>query len=77
VFREGVPDRPFERICRLDVHLEKTHFVGSDLDDALPKLMTEARLCGADAIIEIEERRSRIAETRVYHVNAIGIRFSD
>lgn len=31
IFHESVPERPFERITRIDVHLEKTHFISSDL----------------------------------------------
>jgi hypothetical protein len=49
VFREGHPGRPFVRVSRLDVHLEKTHFIGSDLEDALPELKTQARFSGAEA----------------------------
>jgi len=30
---------------------------------------------GADAVIEIEERRSQILETMVYHVTATGVRY--
>jgi hypothetical protein len=77
VYREGVPDRPFERISRLDVHLEKTHFIGSSLEDAMPQLKQQARLSGADAIVEIRESTSMVGETRIYHVTATGIRFTE
>lgn len=78
VFDTGLPTRPFERIARLDVHLEKTHFIDSGLKDALPRLTEQARLAGADAIIEIKERSSTISlETKVYHVTATGIRYTD
>lgn len=77
IFRDGVPQRPFVRISRLDVHLEKTHFIGSSLDDALPELRKQARLSGGDAIIEIRESRSMVRETRIYHVTATGIRYID
>jgi hypothetical protein len=77
VFETGEPPRPFTRVARLDVHLEKTHWIGSNLADALPELKRQARLAGADAIIEIKERNSRVAETRIYHVTATGIRFVD
>jgi hypothetical protein len=77
VFERGLPARAFERIARLDVHLEKTTFVGSGLTDALPRLKEQARLAGADAIIEIHERFSTISlETKVYHVTATAIRYS-
>ncbi|MCA9405724.1 MAG: hypothetical protein KC684_04245 [Candidatus Omnitrophica bacterium] len=78
VFKDGnVPERPFEKIVRLDVHLEKSHFVGSDLDNAMPLLLKQARQAGVDGIIEIRERFSRVAETKIYHVTAIGIIFTD
>ena len=72
IFREKEPDRPFTRI---DVHLEKTHFISSDFADALPKLRKEARLSGADAVIDIKERKSSVGETQIYHVTATGIKF--
>ena len=77
VFYNEAPKRPFLRISRLDVHLEKTHFIGSSLEDALPELKRQARLSGADAIIAIRENFSNVAETKVYHVTATGIRFTD
>jgi Putative heavy-metal-binding len=77
VFPDAPPSRPFARIARLDVHLEKTVFVESSLEDAMPELQKQARLAGADAIIEIREQRSSIAETRIYHVTATGIRYLD
>jgi hypothetical protein len=77
VFQTGEPSRPFVRIARLDAHFEKTHWMGSDLDDAMVELKKQARVAGADAIIDIKERTSRIAETRIYHVTATAIRFED
>ena len=77
VFRDGVPQRQFVKISRLDVHLEKSHFIGSSLNDALPELMKQARLSGADAIIEIREIRSMVGETKIFHVTATGIRYVD
>ncbi len=76
-FRNSLPERSFVRISRLDVHLEKTHFIGSSLDSALPELKKQARLSGADAIIEIQERSSMMGETKIYHVTAIGIKYTD
>lgn len=75
VFRAELPDRPFLRVSRLDVHLERTHFIGSGLEDALPELKRQARLSGAEAIIEIREQRSQVGETKIYHVTAVGIRY--
>jgi hypothetical protein len=77
VFRYGLPEKPFERVARLDVHLEKTHFLSSDFEDALPELIEQARLSGSHAIIEIEERTSSVLETKIYHVTATGVRFLD
>lgn len=75
VFREGVPNRAFTRIARLDVHLEKTGFVKSYFEEALPALKKQARQAGADAVIEVQETRSQILETMVYHVTATGVRY--
>ncbi len=75
IFRDGVPNRAFSRIARLDVHLEKTGFVKSYFEEALPELKKQARQAGADAVIEIQETRSQILETMVYHVTATGVRY--
>jgi hypothetical protein len=77
IFQTGAPTRPFDRVSRLDVHLEKTHFVPSSFDDARPELEKQARLSGSDAIIDIRESRSSLNETRIYHVTATGIRYKD
>jgi hypothetical protein len=75
VFRGEGPTRLFVRVSRLDVHLERTHFIGSGFDNALPELKRQARLSGAVAIIDIQERRSQVGETRIYHVTATGVRY--
>ena len=77
VYRYNFPDRPYTEVSRLDVHLEKTHFVESALDDAIADLKHQACLSGADAIINIRERRSMLLETRIYHVTATGIRYTN
>ena len=77
VFRAGAPTRPFTKISRLDVHLEKAGFIGSSLEDALPELKKQARLSGADAIIEIREQTSMVGETKIYHVTASGIHYTE
>ena len=64
-------------LSRLNVHIEKTHFLSSDLDEAMPELKKQACLSGADAITDIQERQSSYLETRSYHVTAKGIRFTD
>lgn len=75
VFKTGAPSKEFIRVSRIDVHLEKTHFIRSGLDDALPELKKQACLSGAEAVIEIEERTTSYLETRIYHVTATGIRY--
>jgi hypothetical protein len=76
VYRTGRPERSYVRVSQLDVHLEKTNFRGSEFEDALPELKRQARLSGADAIVDIEERSSSLLETRIYHVRGIGIRYT-
>jgi len=78
IFHSDVPQRPYERISRLDVHLEKTHLIGSSfVNEAMPELEKQARLSGADAIIEIRGINSSVGETRIFHVTATGIRYTD
>ncbi len=77
VFVSGEPGRPFERVSRLDVHLEKTHFMKGSLEEAMPELKRQARLSGAEAIVEIRELRSGVGETNIYHVTATGIRYTE
>jgi len=72
----GAPKKQFIKISKLDVHLEKTHFIGSSLEDALPDIKKQACLSGADAVIDLEERTSSVGETQVYHVKAIGIHYA-
>lgn len=77
IFKETPPQKAFERTSRLDVHIEKTHFLDSDFESALPELRKQACLSGADAIIDIQERSTRHLENRAYHVTATGIKFKE
>jgi hypothetical protein len=77
VFKSDTPTRPYKEIARLDVHLEITHFIPSSFDNALPELKKQARQSGSHAIIKIEEKRSRVGETMIYHVTATGVRYTD
>jgi hypothetical protein len=77
VFKTGSPDKKFIKISRLDVHLEKTHFIGSNFEDALPELKKQACKSGADAIIDVQERSSMVGETKIYHVTATGIKYTE
>jgi len=76
VFRESIPNRPFVRISRIDVHLEKTGLIPSSFEEVLPELKKQAQLSGADAVVEIREGHSRVGETRIYHVTATGIHYT-
>ena len=77
VFRTGSPSKSFVKISRIDAHLEKSHFIKSDFEDALPELQKQACLSGADAIIEIQERSSSVLETKIYHVTTAGIKYKE
>jgi len=77
VFQDGVPTRAFVRVSRLDVHIEKTDFRRASFEEALPELMKQARLSGADAIIEIQERRTWVVGSQAYHVTGTGVRYAD
>jgi hypothetical protein len=77
VFRTGGPSRAYVQISRIDVHLEKTHFISSSLESTLPELKRQACLSGADAIMDIQEQSSSYLETRMYHVTAIGIKYQE
>lgn len=76
-FRDAEPTRPFEVVARLNVHIEKTFLIPSAFDEARPKLEDLARQHGADAIIRVEEKKSRHLETFIYNVAATAIVFTD
>ena len=79
VFRASYPDREFEKISRIDVHIERTYFMNSAFDDVLPAIRKRACESGADAIIDIRERSSKInlGETNLYHVTVTGIKYKN
>ena len=77
VFRDGHPERPFTEVSRLDVHLEYTQFTVPRFENALPELERQARESGADAVIDLDERWWKVGETRVYHLTATGVRYTD
>ena len=62
--------RPPGRPLREDVLRDTFH------DTAIEELKKQARAAGADAIIEIDERRSRLNETLILHVTATAIHFT-
>lgn len=73
VYDASPPTRPFVKVARLDAHMEITHFLPISKDHLMPELKRQACLSGADAIIDIEEKRSRYLETNMYHLTATGI----
>ena len=77
IIRNSLPQRDFVKLDRLDVHIEKTFFAGSDFSDAVEELKNKACEKKADAIIDIEERSSIYLETRIYHVTATAIKYTD
>jgi len=77
VFLQAPPARKFETVAKLNVHIEKTFFIPSAFAEARPKLEDLARQHGADAIIQIEEKKSRLNETFIYNVTATAIAFTD
>ena len=72
---EQAPSRAYARVARLDAHYEKTGMITTSRKTAIEELKRQARRAGATGIINIDERRTRILETQVYHVSAVGIRF--
>lgn len=76
VISSGAPKQPYTVVCHLNAHLEKTGFVESTLSEAMPMLKQQASLCGADAIIDIQQQRSSVVETRILNVTGTGIRFN-
>lgn len=77
VFRTDRPSIEFVKISRVDVHVEKTYFMKSGFEDALPDLKKQACRSGADAIIVVQERSSEVGETYIYHVTATGIKYME
>jgi hypothetical protein len=70
------PDRPYVVVSHLTVNIEKTHFLASRLEEAMPELRAQACRSGADGIIGITERTDSYLESRSYTVSAQGIRFT-
>ena len=78
LFRDGaLPARKFQPVAKLNVHIEKTFFIPSAFAEARPELENLARKHGADAIIQIEEKKSRLYETFIYNVSGTAIVFTD
>lgn len=77
IFKGGkTPDRPYQPVAKLDVHLEATHFITNDFDNAEKSLKSKAREAGGDAIIDVKETKSRLLETHIYHVSGTAVRYT-
>lgn len=76
VFESVIPTQSFERVARIDVRMEMSGSEETSLQDAIPELKRQARLAGADAIIDIRLQRSKVGESTLFQVSAIGIRYS-
>ena len=76
VFESVLPSQTFERIARIDVQMEMTSSAETSLQDAIPELKRQARRAGADAIIDIRLKRSKVGDVTVFQVSAMGIRYS-
>lgn len=75
VFRQEPPTRAFAPVARVNFHIEKTFFIPSAFEEALPKLQDAARSHGADALVNFQEKKSRLNETFIYNVSALAIVF--
>lgn len=77
LFKDSLPDRKYEPVARLNVHVEKTFFIPSAFEEVRTQLEDLARQKGADAIIEIVEKKSRLNETFIYNVAGVAIVYTD
>lgn len=75
LFKDTKPNRPFEAVAQLNVHIEKTFFISSAFSEALPQLEELARQQGADALMNVAEKKSRLNETYIYNVTATAVAF--
>lgn len=75
-YTDSLPQRPFQEIAKLNVHIEKTSFRTANFETAKEQLASKARSLGADALIKIVEDRSQLNETHIYNVSAIAIVWS-
>lgn len=76
LFKDTNPSRPFEPVARLNVHIEKTFLIPTAFGEALPKLEELARQQGADALVDVVEKKSRLNETFIYNVTATAVVFA-
>lgn len=72
----GVPARPYAKVSQLDLYVEKRAGGEPSLEEVLPELKRQARLSGADAVIDVQWTLRGTTDAGVYHVTATGISYS-
>lgn len=70
------PARPFTKVSSLDLWVEKKAPGDGSLEEVLPELKRQARLSGAEAVIDVHWKLGGGPDALVYHVTATGIAFS-
>ncbi len=76
VFASGRPARPFTTVSRLDLYVEKRTPGDPSSDDVMPELKRQARLSGAEAVVDVHWSLQSRPSGGVYHVTATGIAYS-
>ena len=72
----GAPVRPFIKVSHLDLYVEKRAAGEPALEEVLPELKRQARLSGAEAVMDVEWTLRGTNDAGVYHVTATGIAYS-
>lgn len=72
----GAPGRPFIKVSHLDLYVEKKAPGEPSLEEVLPELKRQARLSGAEAIMDVEWTLRGTKDAGVYHATATGIAYS-
>lgn len=71
------PARPYTKVSSLDLYIEKKAPGEPSLEEVLPELKRQARLSGAEAVIEVQWTLRGAPDAAVYHVTATGIAYSN
>lgn len=72
----GAPTRPYAKVSSLDLYIEKKTAAEPSLEEILPEIKRQARLSGAEAVMDVQWTLRGPAEGRVYHVTGTGISYS-
>jgi uncharacterized protein YbjQ (UPF0145 family) len=75
IFTSGAPKRPFAKVSKLDLYVEKWGRGEPSVDDFRPELTREARLSGADAVVDLEWTLKGTPDNGVYHVKGTGVAY--